>query len=262
MKRNIKYYDIGLNLFCRQFPEPEKVLREAWENEVCCILTGTDSKENRKIDNFVKNHDAYGTAGIHPHNADRARQEDFQEIERMLSQNDRMVAVGECGLDYDRMFSTKENQIRCLEKHIVLAEKLNKPLFLHERSAAGDFVKRFKNHPEICTKSVVHCFTGDKATLDRYLSMGFSIGITGWICDDRRGGELREAVAMIPLDRILVETDAPYLTPKNVPGLDRTNVPQNIRYVVRDLARYRNVSEEVLLEHAKKNTERIFGIKG
>ena len=262
MQRNIKYYDIGLNLFCRQFPEPEKVLREAWENEVCCILTGTDSKENRKIDSFVKNHDAYGTAGIHPHNADRARQEDFQEIERMLSQNDRMVAVGECGLDYDRMFSTKENQIRCLEKHIVLAEKLNKPLFLHERSATGDFVKRFKNHPEICTKSVVHCFTGDKATLDRYLSMGFSIGITGWICDDRRGGELREAVAMIPLDRILVETDAPYLTPKNVPGLDRTNVPQNIRYVVRDLARYLKVSEEVLMEHAQKNTERIFGIKG
>lgn len=262
MKRNIKYYDIGLNLFCRQFPEPEKVLREALENEVCCILTGTDSKENRKIDSFVKNHDTYGTAGIHPHNADRARQEDFQEIERILSQNDRMVAVGECGLDYDRMFSTKENQIRCLEKHIVLAEKLDKPLFLHERSAAGDFVKRFKNHPEICTKSVVHCFTGDKATLDRYLSMGFSIGITGWICDDRRGGELREAVAMIPLDRILVETDAPYLTPKNVPGLDRINVPQNIRYVVRDLARYRKVSEEVLMEHAKKNTERIFGIKG
>ena len=250
----IKYYDIGLNLFCKQFLEPKKVIEEAINNGICCILTGTDIKENRKINNFVKTHDAFGTAGIHPHNADRAKQEDFQLIEQLLSENDKLVAVGECGLDYDRMFSTKENQIRCLEKHIVLAEKLNKPLFLHERSAADDFIKRFKKHPDICKKSVVHCFTGEKETLDKYLSMGFSIGITGWICDDRRAKELRDAVHMIPLDRILVETDAPYLTPKNVPGLDRTNVPQNIKYVVRDLAKYMKVEEDVLIENARQNT--------
>ena len=158
------------------------------------------------------------------------------------------------------MFSTKENQIRCLEKHIVLAEKLGKPLFLHERSAAEDFVKRFKKHQDICQKSVVHCFTGDRRALDQYLSMGFSIGITGWICDDRRAKELREAVHMIPLDRILIETDAPYLTPRNVPGLDRTNTPQNIVYVARELANYMKVSEETLAEHARNNTERIFHI--
>ena len=258
----VKYYDIGLNLFCKQFPEPEKVIEEAQDNGVCCILTGTDPKENQKIDRFVKTHDAYGTAGIHPHNADRAKQEDFNLIEQMITTNKKIVAVGECGLDYDRMFSTKENQIRCLEKHIVLAEKLGKPLFLHERSAADDFVKRFKKHPDICAKSVVHCFTGDKKTLDQYLSMGFFIGITGWICDDRRAKELREAVSIISLDRILVETDAPYLTPKNVQGLDRTNVPQNIVYVVKELAKYMKVSEDVLIENAKKNTERVFGIVG
>ena len=168
------------------------------------------------------------------------------------------MAVGECGLDYDRMFSARENQIRCLEKHIVLAEKLDKPLFLHERSAAEDFVKRFKNQQKICEKSVVHCFTGNKETLDKYLSMGFSIGITGWICDGRRAKELREAVRIIPLDRILIETDAPYLTPRNVPGLDRTNIPQNIVYVARELATYMNVSEDVLVEHAMRNTKRIF----
>ena len=258
----VKYYDIGLNLFCKQFPEPEAVIQEAKDNGVCCILTGTDPKENQKINDFVKTHDAFGTAGIHPHNADRAKQEDFNLIEQLIIANKKIVAVGECGLDYDRMFSTKENQIRCLEKHIVLAEKHGKPLFLHERSAADDFVKRFKKHPDICAKSVVHCFTGDKKTLDRYLSMGFSIGITGWICDDRRAKELREAVQMIPLDRILVETDAPYLTPKNVPGLNRTNVPQNIVYVVKELAKYMKVSEDVLMENARKNTERVFGIAG
>jgi len=256
----VNYYDIGLNLFCKQFPEPEKIIGEARDNKICCILTGTDTKENNKINDFVKNHDAFGTAGIHPHNADRAKLEDFQLIEEILTGNDKMVAVGECGLDYDRMFSAKENQIRCLEKHIVLAEKLNKPLFLHERSATDDFIKRFKDHPDICKKSVIHCFTGNKTTLDRYLSMGFSIGITGWICDDRRAKELRDAVRIIPLDRVLVETDAPYLTPKNVSGLDRTNVPQNIKYVVRDLAKYMKVEENVLIENAKKNTERIFQI--
>lgn len=254
----IKYYDIGLNLFCRQFPEPEKIIAEAAQAGVACILTGTDQKENRKIDAFVKNHEAYGTAGIHPHNADSAKREDFELIEKIVAENRKIVAVGECGLDYDRMFSAKENQIRCLEKHIVLAEKLDKPLFLHERSAAGDFIARFKKHPDICKKSVVHCFTGTKETLEKYLSMGFSIGITGWICDDRRAKELREAVRIIPLDRILVETDAPYLTPRNVPGLDRINVPQNITYVVKELASYMKVSEEVLAENARKNTERLF----
>ncbi len=104
----------------------------------------------------------------------------------------------------------------------MLAEKLDMPLFLHERSAVDDFVKRFKNHPDICKKSVVHCFTGNKDTLDKYLSMGFSIGITGWICDERRAKKLRDAVRIIPLERILVETE--------------------------------------LTEHAKKNTKRIFRI--
>lgn len=258
----VRYYDIGLNLFCKQFQEPEQVIADAKDSGVCCILTGTDPKENRRINDFVKTHEVFGTAGIHPHNADSAGQEDFQEIEQMIAANERLVAVGECGLDYDRMFSTKENQIRCLEKHIVLAEKLGKPLFLHERSAADDFVKRFKKHPEVCARSVVHCFTGDKRTLDQYLSMGFSIGITGWICDDRRAKELREAVSIIPLDRILVETDAPYLTPRNVPGLSRTNVPQNVVYVVRELAKYMKVSEDVLAQRARENTERVFGIGG
>ncbi len=258
---NIKYYDIGLNLFCRQFPEPDQIIQSAIEANVCCILTGTDPKENQKIDNYVKSHSAYGTAGIHPHNADRATQQDFAMIEKLITENPKIVAIGECGLDYDRMFSTKENQIRCLEKHIVLAEKLGKPLFLHERNAAEDFTKRFKKHRELCERSVVHCFTGNRETLERYLSMGFSIGITGWICDDRRAKELRDAVRIIPLDRILIETDAPYLTPKNVPGLDRTNVPQNIKYVAKELATYMKVSEDTLIKHAKQNTEKLFHIE-
>ncbi len=256
----IQYYDIGLNLFCKQFPDPGTIIENAAAAGVCCILTGTDRRENQQIDAFVRTHPVFGTAGIHPHSADSAKKEDFEQIERLLVQNERILAVGECGLDFDRMFSAKENQIRCLEKQIVLAERLDKPLFLHERAAADEFVRRFKKHPDICKKSVVHCFTGDKRTLEQYLSMGFSIGITGWICDDRRGKELREAVKIIPLDRILLETDAPYLTPRNIEGLGRINVPENIVYVARELAKYRKVSEEELISHARENTERLFGI--
>ena len=259
--KNIKYYDIGLNLFNRQFPEPEAVLNHAEAAGVCCILSGTDRKENRIINGFVRNHAAFGTVGIHPHNADSAKKEDFEQMEQMIRGNDRIVAVGECGLDFDRMFSKRENQIRCLKEHIALAEKLDKPLFLHERLAADDFTEIFRAHPDICRKSVVHCFTGDRKTLERYLSMGFSIGITGWICDDRRAKELRDAVKRLPLDRVLLETDAPYLTPRGVPGLGRTNVPENIVYVARGLAKYMNVKEDVLILHAKQNTERIFHIE-
>ncbi len=254
----IKYYDIGLNLFGKQFPDPEKIIKNAAAAGVCCILTGTDRRENQLIDEFARKHEVFGTAGIHPHNADSAKKEDFEQIEKLITENGRIVAVGECGLDFDRMFSSRENQIRCLEKHIVLAERLQKPLFLHERAAAEEFIRRFKKHPDICKRSVVHCFTGDKRTLEQYLSMGFSIGITGWICDDRRAKELREAVKIIPLDRILLETDAPYLTPRNVPGLGRTNVPENIVYVARELAKYMKAEEEELILHARQNTENIF----
>lgn len=257
---NVKYYDIGLNLFCRQFPNPGKIISDAADKGVSCILTGTSSRENRLIDVFLKKHDVFGTAGIHPHNADSAKLEDFELIERLVKENNKIVAIGECGLDFDRMFSSRENQILCFEKHIVLAEKLNKPLFLHERMATDEFIRRFKRRPEVCERSVVHCFTGNKETLSKYLSMGFSIGITGWICDDRRAKALREAVRILPLDRVLIETDAPYLTPKNVLGLSRTNVPQNIKYVAKDLAKYMNVPEDELIENARKNTERLFHI--
>lgn len=117
-----------------------------------------------------------------------------------------------------------------------------------------------KKHPEHCKRSVVHCFTGDKATLKTYLDMGFYIGITGWICDDYRGKALREAVKMIPLDRLMIETDAPWLTPKNVNGLDQVNVPQNIRYVAKELAKHMNVDETTLVEQTYENTKHFFSL--
>ena len=256
----IKYYDIGLNLFCKQFREPERIINDAADEGVYCILTGSDMKSSERVNQFVKDHSCAGTCGIHPHSADSARAEDFLRIREIVAANDRIVAVGECGLDYDRMFSTRENQIRCFDHHIKIAEELGKPLFLHEREATDDFIARFRKHSDICKCSVVHCFTGDKETLKKYVDMGFYIGVTGWICDERRGAPLREAVKYIPKDRIMAETDAPYLTPRNIKGLDRTNVPQNIKYVVAELARNMKVDEDELAALLRENTERFFGI--
>ena len=214
--------------------------------------------ENRKIDTFLKTNDAYGTAGIHPHNADSATARDMAEIEAILTHNPKMVAVGECGLDFNRMFSSEENQIRCLNMHIDLAESLKMPMFLHERDASRTMVRIFQKHD--CTRFVIHCFTGTREELKCYLDMGFMIGITGWICDDRRANSLRDAVRILPLDRLMIETDAPYLTPRNVPGLARTNVPENIRYVARDLATFMEIPEEEVRQHAYQNTCHFFGL--
>ena len=255
-----KYIDIGLNLFCRQFRDPDRIIADAAADGVSCILTGSDMKENEAVSSYVQTHDCWGTCGIHPHSADQARPEDFVRIREIVTQNPKIVAVGECGLDYDRMFSTRENQLRCFDRHIKLAEELGKPLFLHERDAAKDFAARMKQHPEQCSRSVVHCFTGDAQTLKTYLDMGFYIGITGWICDDRRGKALREAVRLIPIDRLMIETDAPYLIPQNVEGLGRVNVPQNIRYVAAELAKHMKIGEADLPAQVLENTRRFFGL--
>lgn len=255
-----KYYDIGVNLFCKQFPNPEQIINDALQSGVTCILTGTDPKENRQIDTFINNHQAYGTVGIHPHNADSIRDKDYLEIENIAKTNNKIMAIGECGLDFDRMFSTKENQIKCFEKQIEIAETFNMPLFLHERNAVEDFIKVLSNHKEICKKSIVHCFTGNTETLKKYLSMGCYIGITGWICDSRRAKDLRQAVRYIPLDRIMIETDSPFLTPKNIQGLNKTNCPQNVKYVAKELAIHMGVPENILISKAKENTEHFFSI--
>lgn len=254
------YYDIGVNLFCRQFRDPEKIIRDAAAAGVSCIITGSDPEEDRLADAFVRTHPGtFATAGIHPHNADEAEESDYRLIREILLTNPAVVAAGECGLDYDRMFSTRENQLRCLESQIAIAEETGKPMFLHERDAAGDFAAIFREHPLIARRSVVHCFTGTREECETFLAMGFSIGVTGWICDDRRAEDLRGAVSAIPADRILIETDAPYLMPRMMPGRHgRVNVPENIVWVARSLAQYMGIPEKRLQKCARENTECLF----
>ena len=255
-----EYYDIGLNLFSPQFRNSEDILRDAHEAGVQVIITGSDRESSEKAAEFVKSHDCYATAGIHPHAADRAEEKDFLRLGELYG-NERVIAVGECGLDYDRMFSSAAGQLDCLRRHIEMAEETGLPMFLHEREAHGDMVKVFSEHPGVCRRSVIHCFTGSAEEVREYLDMGFCIGVTGWICDERRSDALREAVKFIPKDRIMAETDAPYLKPRGIRGLGRINLPQYVRYVVTALAEYMGIGEDELKKCLLENTERMFGIK-
>ncbi len=256
----MQYIDIGLNLFCSQFQDPEAVYRKAWEEGVVCILTGSDMEENERIHTFTHTHEVWGTCGIHPHGADRRQEHDMQRIGELYQNNPRIVAIGECGLDYNRMFSEKEHQLECFQAHVELAETLKAPLFIHERDASEDMQHILRAHPSAAGRAVVHCFTGDRRTMEAYLDAGTMIGITGWICDDRRGMSLREAVRYLPMDRVMLETDAPYLVPRNVPGLDRINKPENIRFVLETLAEYMETDAETLRKQTFMNTIRFFSL--
>ena len=256
----IRWIDIGFNLFNRAYPDPEKTLKQALEAGVYCILTASDAQESEIINEFIYGHDARGTAGIHPHQAKEACNDDYQRIRHLVHTNPRIVAVGECGLDYDRMFSAREQQLSCLLRQIEIAEEEKMPLFLHERCAGDDFLRVFDQHPALCRRSVIHCFTEGPEFLKEVLGRGFMIGITGWICDERRAEPLRRAVQNLPKERVMLETDAPYLTPRGVPGLARTNIPQNIRFVAQALAKFMEIQPSELEAAALHNTLEFFGI--
>ncbi len=256
-----KYVDIGLNLFCEQFAgREEEIVRDGAEQGVGIIITGSSERSSRKAAAYVRTHEGiYATAGIHPHDAKSWNDKTLDTLRQLIKSSDNMVAVGECGLDYDRMFSPREKQLFVFEEQIKLAEELDKPLFLHERAAAEDFAAVLSRHREICRRAVVHCYTGDKATALKYLKLGCMIGITGWVCDERRNGELLEALDIIPPERLMAETDAPYLIPRGIKGLKNPNVPRNIIYVVRRLAQIKGLKEEELSSILLDNTRRFFG---
>ena len=127
-----------------------------------------------------------------------------------------VVAAGECGLDYFRNFSPPAEQRRAFELQLGLAARLDKPLFLHQRDARADFLAMLRAHPGVAARAVLHCFTEGPDMLEECLALGLSIGVTGWICDERRGEALREAAPRIPADRLMLETDAPYLLPRTL----------------------------------------------
>lgn len=206
------------------------------------IVTGADRAHSPKALALARAYPGvlFATAGVHPHHALELTDEAVAELRALLAEPE-VVAVGECGLDYFRDFSPRHAQRRAFERQLELAVECQKPLFLHQRDAHDDFLAILRPFLPKCGPAVVHCFTGDERALMESLEAGCFIGITGWLCDERRGQHLRELVKRIPAERLMVETDCPYLLPRTLKPTpkDRRNEPAFLPHIVQELARDR-----------------------
>lgn len=266
---NKNYIDIGINLTNKQFRNgiDETVQNAITKNVKNMILTGTSVKASLQSFDIVKKYEntLYSTAGIHPHNAKEFTSKSMGELKKLL-ENKEVISVGECGLDFNRDFSPREIQELCFEAHLQLAAEVNKPLFLHERSAFERFNSILDNHKNTIPKAVVHCFTGNLKEVKIYVDKGFYIGFTGAISDTRRFNQLKEVVNYVPLDRIMIETDSPFMLPKNVPNEElnkqnkRRNEPSFLPYVAETIAHFKSISVEEVAFETEKNTKKFFGI--
>jgi len=236
--------DIGANLTHDSFDhDRDTVLARARDAGVSrMIVTGASREHSPQALALAQAHPGvlFATAGVHPHHATEYTAECDAEL-RALQAHPEVVAVGETGLDYFRDFSPRPAQRRAFERQLQIGVDTGKPLFLHQRDAHADFVAIMKDFEGRLGPAVVHCFTGTRQELFDYLDRDWHIGITGWLCDERRGAHLREIVKHIPANRLMVETDAPYLLPRTLRPMpkDRRNEPAFLPHIVAELARDR-----------------------
>jgi len=257
--------DIGANLGHDSFDaDREAVLERARAAGVAAlIVTGSSLDDTEKAIALARRHPEMlrATAGVHPHHAASLPDSDSGRLAALLA-DPIVVAAGECGLDYFRNFSPPAEQRRAFELQLRIASDAGKPLFLHQRDAHADFMAMLRAHPQAAARSVLHCFTGGAQELADCLALGLSVGITGWICDERRGQELREAAPRVPLERLMIETDAPYLLPRTLhpKPAHRRNEPAFLPAVLAEAARCRGETPEALAVATTANACRFFGL--
>lgn len=255
--------DIGANLTHDSFDrDRDAVLQRAREAGVArMIVTGASREHSPKALELARAHPGvlFATAGVHPHHASEYTAECDAEM-RALHAHAEVVAVGECGLDYFRDFSPRPMQRKAFEQQVQIAADIGKPLFLHQRDAHADFMAMMKAFEGRIGPAVVHCFTGTREELFDYLDRDWHIGITGWLCDERRGAHLRELVKSIPADRLMIETDAPYLLPRTLKPSprDRRNEPAFLPHIAAELARDRGESVDVVATTTAATTRDFF----
>lgn len=258
--------DIGVNLTHASFrADRDVVLERAQDAGVSALLlTGTSAASSAAAHELAQTRPGllYSTAGVHPHHASDWDTQTPDAL-RALAAKPEVVAVGECGLDFNRDYSPRDAQARAFEAQLQLAVDLDMPLFLHERDAHERFMEILRPwRPKLRAGAVVHCFTGDQTALDAYLDLDLHIGITGWICDERRGKHLRTLVQRIPLDRLMLETDAPFLTPRDLrprPKRGR-NEPAFLPHITRTVAACMGHTPEHLAEATTATARALFGL--
>ncbi len=214
--------DIAVNLTHPSLAaQAEALLERAYAAGVCqMVLTGTSLNESETSLALCRQLDASGqrlfsTAGIHPHDASSWSTASSTALKALLNEPE-VRAVGECGLDFDRDFSPRPIQEKALEEQLALAVELQMPVFLHEREASQRLLEILRGYRDQLPAAVVHCFTGERRALYAYLDLDLHIGITGWVCDERRGTHLHPLLKDIPADRLMLETDAPFLLPRSL----------------------------------------------
>ena len=258
--------DIGVNLTNPSFDEKHQaVLDRAYAAGVQqLVLTGTSVDGSEQALELCVNLDDSGqrlfsTAGIHPHSASDWNGDSARRLRGLLNES-RVRAVGECGLDFNRDFSPRPQQEKVLEEHLALAVELKLPVFLHERDANQRLLEILKDYRDHLSAAVVHCFTGEQQALFSYLDLDLHIGITGWICDERRGTHLHPLVREIPRGRLMLESDAPYLLPRTLRPKPKNgrNEPAYLPEVLREVALHRGESLEDLAEHSSACAQAFF----
>jgi TatD DNase family protein len=254
--------DIGANLTHDSFEaDREVVLQRAWDAGLSAIvITGSSRDTSLKALDLARQHPGklYATAGLHPHHA-MEWNSGLANVFRELAADPAVVSLGECGLDHYRNYSPHTAQRAAFIAQLELAVELHKPVFLHQRDAHADFVAILREFLPRLAEVCVHCFTDTRAALEDYLALDCYIGITGWICDERRGRGLFELAGLIPDDRLLVETDAPYLLPRTAPKTShRRNEPAFLPYVVRTLAEARAADAAETARLTSDNARRFF----
>lgn len=255
--------DIGANLSHKSFgSDLEAVLQRARDAGVRRILvTGTGVESTRAAIALARSKPGvlFATAGIHPHDASTASPAALAEL-AALARSSEVKSMGECGLDFDRDFSPRSAQETAFEAQLEIAAANRLPLFLHERAAHERFLSILARHRPRLSRAVVHCFTGTAAELEAYLALDLHVGITGWICDDRRGAGLRALMAKIPADRLMIETDAPFLSPPAAKAPGRRNEPAFLTHVLDAVARGAGRPSEQVAAETTRTAALFFGL--
>jgi TatD DNase family protein len=265
-KNSHQYIDIGVNLTSSQFAKdlPDVMSRAQAQGIWRQIVTGTNLASSQEALNLCQQypHSLYATAGFHPHHASEVDAASWSALET-LWQEPEVVAIGETGLDFNRNFSPPQQQLDSFEKHLQAACRYELPLFLHERDAEEAFFELLAHYrPRLLAGAVLHCFTGSKAWLKRLLDLDIYFGITGWVADERRGQNLRDAVPLIPNERLLIETDAPYLLPRNMRPKPKSsrNEPAYLPSIAQTIANLRNQSVSDIAQQTTHNAQLLFNL--
>jgi TatD DNase family protein len=257
--------DIGINLGHDSYDADRDAVigRAVASGVVQMMVTGASVEGSRKALEIARSHPGrlFATAGVHPHHATELTSDSLSVLEE-LAREPEVVAAGECGLDYFRDFSPRPVQQQAFHRQLELAARVRKPVFLHQRDAHDDFFAILKEHRQTLVGGVTHCFTGGPRELHSYLDLGYAIGITGWICDERRGGHLLPLMPEIPAAQLLLETDGPYLLPRDLhpKPASRRNEPAYLPHIAAVVARARGEPVETLARLSTAATRSLFGL--